>query len=389
MNLIDTNILIDYPQIVLNKDDVVILSSVLEELDSLAHSRDFSVRKKASRAIQTLLENQDKYTFLETGETFADKDLLLTAKPSEGVTIITNDRVLHIKGLDAGLNLEFYHEQENSYEGVTYLKTPEDNDKICEIFSPDFKCEYDNHYFVINDEDVTVYCWEKGRLRAIDRDSLVFYNDFSNRKIFPKNIEQIILMDMLRNKSITIMYVGGYFGTGKSFLTTTYAIEQLKKGKINKIVYVPNNSQTKDSMEIGTMPGDEYDKVRPYLGTLVDIIGELEVQSLYAKGELELMPISLARGRNLEKSIILVNEAQNLTEYHIKLLLGRVAEGSRIIFDGDLKQTDQKVFEDHSGLKLLTKLSESKEFRELFGTVTLKKTERSKTAEAAQYLDEL
>lgn len=101
------------------------------------------------------------------------------------------------------------------------------------------------------------------------------------------------------------------------------------------------------------------------------------------------MPISLARGRNIENSIIIVNEAQNLTEYHIKLLLGRVGEGSRIFFDGDLKQTDKRVFEEQNGLKLLTRLSESNEYKSLFAHVNLIKSERSKTAMAAQFLDEI
>ena len=57
------------------------------------------------------------------------------------------------------------------------------------------------------------------------------------------------------------------------------------------------------------MPGEMYDKVLPYLGTLCDIIGQQNVIQLYEKGELELLPISIARGRSFEKSIILVNEA--------------------------------------------------------------------------------
>ena len=132
-----------------------------------------------------------------------------------------------------------------------------------------------------------------------------------------------------------------------------------------------------------------FDKILPYIGSLIDIVGDYEVSTLYSNGQLQLMPISLARGRNLENAIILVNEAQNLTEDHIKLLLGRCAEGSRIIFDGDFKQTDKKVFEDKNGLKLLSRLSESKEYGDLFAMVILNKTERSRTAEAAQFLDEL
>lgn len=137
------------------------------------------------------------------------------------------------------------------------------------------------------------------------------------------------------------------------------------------------------------MPGEMYDKVLPYLGTLCDIIGQQNVIQLYEKGELELLPISIARGRSFEKSIILVNEAQNLTEDHVKLLVARCGEDTRIFFDGDIKQADSNIFRQKSGLKLLTKLRFSPDFSDLFSAVRLEQIERSKTAQAAGYLDEL
>lgn len=78
-----------------------------------------------------------------------------------------------------------------------------------------------------------------------------------------------------------------------------------------------------------------------------------------------------------------------MTEDHVKLLLGRCAQGTRIFFDGDLKQEDKDVFRDRSGLRLLMNLRKSEEFAELFSVIKLEKTERSKTAAAAQYLDEI
>ena len=90
-------------------------------------------------------------------------------------------------------------------------------------------------------------------------------------------------------------------------------------------------------MELGIMPGEIYDKILPYLGTLIDIIGQQQVIQLYENGQLEILPMSIARGRSFEKSIILVNEAQNLTEDHVKLLIARCGEGTRIFFDGDIK----------------------------------------------------
>ena len=133
-----------------------------------------------------------------------------------------------------------------------------------------------------------------------------------------------------------------------------------------------------------------FSKELVYMGQIVDILGDaIEVERLYNEGLIEIMPIAVARGRNLEKSIVIVNEAQNLTEDHVKLLIARCAEGTRIFFDGDIKQTDAKVFREKSGLKLLMKLKDSKDFSDLFSMIKLESIERSRTAQAAQYLDEV
>ena len=82
------------------------------------------------------------------------------------------------------------------------------------------------------------------------------------------------------------------------------------------------------------------------------------------------------------------SESQNLTSYHVKLLLGRIGENTRIFFDGDVRQEDNKVFTENSGLVLLHRLSRT-EGANLFGSVQLKTIERSKVAVLADMLDRL
>lgn len=105
--------------------------------------------------------------------------------------------------------------------------------------------------------------------------------------------------------------------------------------------------------------------------------------------ELEVVPIASIRGRSFSNAIVIINEAQNLTEYHIKLLISRCGENSRVFFDGDLKQTDSLIFKDKSGLKLLLKLRESPIYSKIFAAVKLRRIERSLVAQAAEYLDEI
>lgn len=105
-------------------------------------------------------------------------------------------------------------------------------------------------------------------------------------------------------------------------------------------------------------------------------------------GLIEIAPIAFIRGRNWDKSIIWVSEAQNLTSYHAKLLLGRIGEESRIFFDGDVRQEDNKIFTENSGLVTLHKLTKSKN-ADLFASIELKTIERSRVAQLADDLDQM
>lgn len=112
------------------------------------------------------------------------------------------------------------------------------------------------------------------------------------------------------------------------------------KRKIDKIVWVPNNAFNDDSREIAALPGNLFEKELPFIGSLIDIVGEDEAIH-FSNGLLEIVPVSIMRGRNFKTSCCSYNEAQNSQQKeHIKLLVGRCVEGSRIFFDGDIKQVD-------------------------------------------------
>jgi phosphate starvation-inducible PhoH-like protein len=142
-------------------------------------------------------------------------------------------------------------------------------------------------------------------------------------------------------------------------------------------------------MDIGALPGELLEKVTGQIGPLVDLVGIDEVQEMIRREELEVVHMNSIRGRSFQDTIIIVNEAQNLTEDHIKLLIARCGEGSRIFFDGDLKQADSAIFRNKNGLKLLLNLRKSPVYSKIFATVKLITTERSLTAQASSFLDDL
>ena len=139
-------------------------------------------------------------------------------------------------------------------------------------------------------------------------------------------------------------------------------------------------------MELGALPGDLMEKILPSIGPLVDIVGIDTITRWMQSEKLEIVPVAYIRGRNFDDSIVLVSEAENLTEEHIKLLLARCGNNTRIFFDGDIHQADSAIFKDRNGLKLLLNLHDSP-FAEMFATTQLVRIERSVVAATADYLD--
>lgn len=322
-------------------------------------------------------------------------DKLLELTKSYAGELITNDVYLKIKAFANGIRTSGYGASED-YCGITYWEVDPNNDTDAtelnrafeEHLPPERFSLKENEFLIAMHEGAAqaIFLYRKEVLETINPKAIK--NKFIN-KITPKNPEQICLFNLLANPDITILYAGGKYGSGKSFILNNYALQELEQGNIRKIVYVPNNSFVENTMELGALPGELLSKVIGQIGPMVDLIGLDWIEKLISRDELEVVPMGSIRGRSFEDSIIIINEAQNLTEDHIKLLIGRCGQGSRIFFDGDMRQSDSAIFKNKNGLKLLLKLSNSNEFAEIFGTVRLEKIERSKTARAADYLDEI
>ena len=204
-------------------------------------------------------------------------------------------------------------------------------------------------------------------------------------KIKPRNIQQKLGIDMLYDTDITIKILTGKFGTGKDLLMSSAAIDLIEKGYFDKLVYVRNNIEVKNSKPIGHLPGSSNEKLLPFAMCLADHVGGVDGLSyMIEKGVVEVVHLGFIRGRDIKNSIILCSEAENLTKEHIQLLIGRVGEGSNLWINGDFKQTDLAIFERNNGL--MTAIDRLKGHPR-FGYVKLLKTERSETAAMADLLD--
>lgn len=390
MFLVDTNILLDYPKIP-EKEQIILHLSVLEELDELKR-RGGEVSSKARKASYYLLKNKDSIVFDSdyVEGSFTD-DILLNLAKKKNYKLLTNDINLLIKAQFKKVPASQYIEDEDDYTGIKRLITGIDDEEIGKIYQGEaIDGLFCNQYVFIQNGDEVVDIFSFDGIKLVKVPYTTIQKSQYTEEIKPRNPEQRALINTLNNKDNTIVFATGQYGTGKTMLLTSFALSELFQDNISKIIFVPNNAQSENSREVGILPGDSLDKEIVYMGPIVDMIGDItEVERMYDNGTLEIMPISLARGRNLENCIIIVNEAQNLTSDHIKLLIARCAKNTRIFFDGDIKQTDARVFREKNGLKLLTHLKESEIFSKIFSMVKLESIERSITAQAAQFLSDI
>ena len=242
-----------------------------------------------------------------------------------------------------------------------------------------------NEYLLLqneNEEIVDKYKLTPNGLKKVKFQTLG--NDYTGI-IKPRNLQQELAFDMLKDENSTIKLITGTWGTGKTLALVVAALEAVQSGRFDKVIWVRNNVQVKDTDNLGALPGDEFQKLLPYVMPFADHAGGIEgFISLMENNTLEVIPLGFLRGRSIRNAIIISSEAENLTKEHIQLLIGRVDEGSNLWLDADLRQRDRAVFEKSAGIEtMIERLSDEK----LFAYVHLVKSERSETAALADKLN--
>ena len=164
----------------------------------------------------------------------------------------------------------------------------------------------------------------------------------STSSIVPKTEAQKGLMDAIETSSQVIVL--GFAGTGKTYVTATMAADLYTLKKIDKIVITrPMVSVGKD---IGILPGDLGEKVAPWAMPVLDVLqkhwGKGMLETAIKNGNVEMAPLSMMRGRSFENAFVIADEAQNITTAELKMLLTRIGEGSTIVLNGDVMQSDLK-----------------------------------------------
>lgn len=160
------------------------------------------------------------------------------------------------------------------------------------------------------------------------------------KPIKPKTLGQRSYIEKIRNNDI--VFGIGPAGTGKTYLAVAMAVRAFKAGEVDRIILTRPAVEAGESL--GFLPGDLQDKVDPYLRPLYDglfdILGFDTYQNLVEKGLIEVAPLAYMRGRTLDRSFVILDEAQNTTHEQMKMFLTRLGFGSKAIITGDKTQVD-------------------------------------------------
>ncbi len=162
----------------------------------------------------------------------------------------------------------------------------------------------------------------------------------TGRPIYPRTAGQARLTGAFEDSDI--VFAVGAAGTGKTYLAVAWAVQQLKKENIERIVLTRPAVEAGESL--GFLPGDMKEKVDPYLrplyDALYDMLGQETVDRYLERGVIEIAPLAFMRGRTLNKAVVILDEAQNATKAQMKMFLTRMGQQCRMIVTGDVTQID-------------------------------------------------
>jgi phosphate starvation-inducible protein PhoH and related proteins len=177
------------------------------------------------------------------------------------------------------------------------------------------------------------------------------------RTIRPKTLNQKRYVDAIDEH--TIVFGIGPAGTGKTYLAMAKAVQALQAKKVNRIILT--RPAVEAGERLGFLPGTLYEKIDPYLRPLYDALHDMvdptSIPQLIAAGTIEVAPLAFMRGRSLNDSFIILDEAQNTSPEQMKMFLTRLGFGSKIVVTGDVTQVDLPSGTT-SGLRVVSEILE-------------------------------
>lgn len=351
----DKELELDYKSLIESNvpDDKIILSAAAT--DSVLVSRDINARLKAmSFGIEVQDYRHDKVIddtdYMHNGSHELDFDFWKTLETIDGIDITSNQEGKRLYHYIPVLQIEHLM-PENLYPG-DYIY---DNDEGDVLFV--YHGIADREMQDGSTEGVAYYKFEDiGKSKAMKLKAW---------DIKPKNLHQAMCMQALMDNEVELVIILGPAGSGKTLLTTACALEQtMEKPAYNQIVYT--RSQEDLGRDTGFLPGNLHDKLAPWCGAIFDSLDYLHKDDKDPKGSIEyifekqlitLQSLNYVRGRSYQSTFLICDEYQDLTAHMSKSLTTRIAQTSKKVALGNLKQQDSKYLTaNSSGLTYLVEI---------------------------------
>ena len=413
--VVDTSVLLSDPKAMLRfaEHNVVLPIVVITELEAKRHHPELGYfARTALRLLDDLrvehgrldtpLQTNDKGgnlrvelnhtddSTLPAGFRLGDNDTRILAVAlnyaNEGhdVVLVTKDLPLRVKAAAVGLAAEEYRNEMAIHTGHTGMSeidvTSDDVDSLYEhgVLTTDAAKDLVTHSGVVVNAPGSSALARKlpdGNLRLIKHDREVF-------GLRGRSAEQRVALELLMDDSIGIVSMGGRAGTGKSALALCAGLDAvLEQRKYNKVM-IFRPLYPVGGQELGYLPGTADEKMQPWgqavFDTLSAVTNKYVIDELLEQDMIEVLPLTHIRGRSLHDAFAIVDEAQSLERNVLLTVLSRLGANSRVVLTHDVAQRDNLRVGRHDGVAAII---EKLKGNDLFGHVTLQRSERSRIAE--------
>ncbi|MEA2042441.1 MAG: PhoH family protein [Bacteroidota bacterium] len=432
--ILDTNVILhDYNCLThFEENHIVIPITVLEELDKFKqgnnminyHARQFmreldklsgddlfgeGIHVGPDHGILTI--STGKKFSEEMLESFTDKsadhriiavaDHYCKTNPEKKVVLVSKDINMRMKAKSLGIPAQDYEAGKvadvERFDKATAEDSYADDKLINSLYHAkggialsefDFENTPDyNSYFILKGANSSVLTACK---KAEEMKKLFQVSKQTAFHITPRNAEQTFSVDALLDKEVLLTALTGKAGTGKTLLALAAALEQ---NRDYKQIMLARPIVPLSNRDIGYLPGDQKEKIGPYMQPLFDNLNVIKhqfssnskehqrIEAMLEEEKLLITPLAYIRGRSLSKTFFIVDEAQNLTPHEVKTIITRAGEGTKMVFTGDIFQIDSPYLDKKSNG--LSYLIDRMSGEDIFSHVNLVKGERSKLSELA------
>lgn len=420
--VLDTSVLLSDPLSLTRfaEHDVVLPIVVITELEAKRHHPDLGFfARQALRMLDELREihgdlskplpigdegghihvelNHQNVESLPVGFRLGDNDtrILAVAKnlQEEGhnVVLVSKDLPMRIKASASGIAAQEYRAalaRDRGYTGMTHANITDD--QLSELYDTgEVRIEEleklpVNHGFTLKSNSGSAL----GRMNS-DKIIELVPGDQQVFGISGRSAEQRVAIDLLNDDAVGIVSIGGPAGTGKSALALCAGLEAVMERRIQRKIIVFRPLFAVGGQELGYLPGDQEEKMGPWAQAVFDTLSSMVSQNIIdealSRGLIEVLPLTHIRGRSLHDAFVIVDEAQSLERNVLLTMLSRIGQNSRVVLTHDVAQRDNLRVGRYDGI---VSVVEALKDHELFGHITLQRSERSRIAElVTQVLD--